>query len=52
MPTYVALMNWTGQGIRTANKIVQRRDQANALAQKHGASRFTGQSVLTTSWPS
>ena len=37
MPTYVTLMNWTDQGIRTANESVQRRDQANALAQKHGA---------------
>jgi uncharacterized protein with GYD domain len=38
MPTYVTLMNWTGQGIRTAKDTVQRRDQANALAEKHGAS--------------
>jgi uncharacterized protein with GYD domain len=38
MPTYVTLMNWTGQGIRTAKDTVQRRDQANALAHKHGAS--------------
>ena len=37
MPTYVTLMNWTDQGIRTANESVQRRDQANALAEKHGA---------------
>jgi uncharacterized protein with GYD domain len=38
MPTYVALMNWTDQGIRSAKDTVQRRDQADALAQKHGAS--------------
>jgi uncharacterized protein with GYD domain len=38
MPTYVALMNWTDQGIRSVKDSVQRRDQAEALAQKHGAS--------------
>ena len=38
MPTYVTLMNWTDQGIRTAKDSVQRRDQANALAEKHGVS--------------
>jgi uncharacterized protein with GYD domain len=38
MPTYVALMNWTDQGIRSVKDTVQRRDQADALAQKHGAS--------------
>jgi uncharacterized protein with GYD domain len=37
MPTYVTLMNWTDQGIRTAKDSVQRRDQADALAEKHGA---------------
>ena len=37
MPTYVALMNWTDQGIRTARETVQRRDQADALAERHGA---------------
>ena len=37
MPTYVVLMNWTDQGIRTARETVQRRDQADALAEKHGA---------------
>ncbi len=37
MPTYVTLMNWTDQGIRSVNNTVQRRDQADALAQKHGA---------------
>jgi len=38
MPTYIALMNWTDQGIRSAKDTVQRRDQAEGLAQKHGAS--------------
>jgi uncharacterized protein with GYD domain len=37
MPTYVALMNWTDQGIKSVTESVQRRDQADALAQKHGA---------------
>ena len=37
MPTYVTLMNWTDQGVRTAKETVQRRDQADALAEKHGA---------------
>lgn len=38
VPTYVALMNWTDQGIRSVKDSVRRRDQADALAQKHGAS--------------
>ena len=37
MPTYVALMNWTDQGVRTVGDTVHRREQANALAEKHGA---------------
>ncbi len=37
MPTYVVLMNWTDQGIKTVRESVQRRDQAGALAEKHGA---------------
>jgi uncharacterized protein with GYD domain len=37
MPTYIALMNWTDQGIRSVKDSVQWRDQADALAQKHGA---------------
>ncbi len=36
MPTYVVLMNWTDQGIRTVKETVQRRDQADALAERHG----------------
>ena len=37
MHTYIALMSWTDQGIRSVKDSVQRRDQADALAQKHGA---------------
>jgi uncharacterized protein with GYD domain len=37
MPTYVVLMNWTDQGVRTAKETVQRREQADALAEKYGA---------------
>jgi uncharacterized protein with GYD domain len=37
MPHYITLMNWTDQGVRTAKETVHRRDQADALAQKHGA---------------
>ena len=37
MPTYVVLMNWTDQGVRTVKDTVQRREQADALADKHGA---------------
>jgi uncharacterized protein with GYD domain len=35
MPTYVVLMNWTDQGIRTVKETVHRRDQADALAERH-----------------
>jgi uncharacterized protein with GYD domain len=38
MPTYVVLMNWTDEGVKSARETVQRRDRADALAQKHGAS--------------
>jgi uncharacterized protein with GYD domain len=37
MPTYVVLMNWTDQGVKTVRDTVQRRDQADALAERHGA---------------
>ena len=37
MPNYVVLMNWTDQGIRTARETVQRRDQADSLAERYGA---------------
>ena len=36
MPTYVSLFNWTDQGIRSVKETVQRRDQADALAEQHG----------------
>jgi uncharacterized protein with GYD domain len=36
MPRYIALMNWTEQEIRNASETVHRRDQADALAEKHG----------------
>ena len=37
MPTYVTLMNWTDQGVRTVRDTVHRREQADELAEKHGA---------------
>ncbi len=37
MPRYISLLNWTDQGIRNVRDTVQRRDQADALAEKHGA---------------
>jgi uncharacterized protein with GYD domain len=37
MPTYVTLMNWTDQGVRTVRDTVHRREQADELAQKHGS---------------
>jgi uncharacterized protein with GYD domain len=37
MPTYIALMNWTDQGIRNVRDTVHRREQADALAERHGA---------------
>ena len=36
MPTYITLMNWTDQGIRTASETVQRRDKADELAKRYG----------------
>ncbi len=35
MPTYVVLMNWTDQGVRTVKDTVQRREQADALGERH-----------------
>ena len=37
MPTYVALMNWTDQGVRNVRDTVHRRKQSDALAEKHAA---------------
>ena len=41
MPTYIALANFTDQGIRTIKESPQRADSAAELAQKHGASLRT-----------
>lgn len=38
MPTYVSLINWTDQGIRTVRETLDRADKFEQLAQKHGAS--------------
>jgi uncharacterized protein with GYD domain len=38
MPTYVSLINWTEQGIRTVKETLQRADSAAELAQQHGGS--------------
>jgi uncharacterized protein with GYD domain len=38
MPTYVSLLDFTDQGIRTVRETVQRADSAAELANKHGAS--------------
>jgi uncharacterized protein with GYD domain len=37
MPTYVSLLNFTDQGIRTIGDTVERVDRATELAEKHGA---------------
>ncbi len=36
MPTYVALLNWTDQGIRNFRDTLERSDRAAEVAQKHG----------------
>jgi uncharacterized protein with GYD domain len=38
MPTYISLLNFTDQGIRTVTETIQRADSAAELAQKHGGS--------------
>ena len=38
MPTYVALVNWTDQGIRNVRETLDRAQKTEELAQKHGAS--------------
>jgi uncharacterized protein with GYD domain len=38
MPTYVSLLNFTDQGIRTVKETIQRGDSAAELAQQHGGS--------------
>ncbi len=37
MPTYVALLNFTDQGIRTVRDTLHRADMAAELAQQYGA---------------
>ena len=41
MPTYVALVNWTDQGVRNAKETIDRAARTEELAQKYGA-RFEG----------
>ena len=38
MPTYVALVNWTDQGIRNVRETLDRAQKTEELAQKNGAS--------------
>ena len=40
MPTYVSLTNWTEQGVRTVKDTLNRRGQAEALAEKHGVKSY------------
>jgi uncharacterized protein with GYD domain len=36
MPTYISLMNWTDQGVRTAKETLDRSSAATALAESMG----------------
>lgn len=36
MPTYVALINWTDEGIRNVRQTVERADGVDKLAEKYG----------------
>jgi uncharacterized protein with GYD domain len=36
MPTYVSLINWTGQGIKNFRDTVRRAEDVRALAEKSG----------------
>ena len=36
MPTYVALINWTDQGVRTARDTVQRYEQSRSALEQMG----------------
>ncbi len=54
MPTYVVLLNWTDQGARADRETVHRREQGDALAEKHGARLeqvYWTRWVTTTAWP-
>ncbi len=37
MPTYVSLLNFTDQGIRTVRDTLERMERAAGVAEKHGA---------------
>jgi len=37
MPVYIALVNWTDQGLETVGKAVARADRGAGIAEKHGA---------------
>ncbi len=37
MPTYVSLLNFTDQGIRTVTETLERAEKAAEIAQRHGA---------------
>jgi len=37
MPIYIALVNWTDQGIKTVSAAVERADRGAEIASKHGA---------------
>ncbi len=45
MPTYVALFNWTDQGVRTAKDSVQRYEEGRAAMEQMGV---TLQTILWT----
>jgi uncharacterized protein with GYD domain len=36
MPTYISLLNFTDEGIRTVRETIERADRAAELAQRHG----------------
>jgi len=36
MPTYVVLVNWTDQGIRSVKETIERTDTGAEIAKKHG----------------
>ena len=37
MPVYIALVNWTDQGLKTVSAAVARADRGAEIAEKHGA---------------
>lgn len=37
MPTYVTLLNWTDQGVRTYQDTIQRSEEASAVMERLGA---------------